>query len=163
MTSITTKSQAKLNFKSSSFLAKTKLKIMLGVLCVFLFSFPSFASTHSLAIKITNVKPKAGKIMIGLYNSPATWLSDTKQFRVLLVPADKSEILVTFPGLPAGEYAVSMYQDENSNGICDRSFFGIPIEKIGFSNNIVPRLFKPTFKECCVKAPKTINIQLVML
>jgi uncharacterized protein (DUF2141 family) len=109
------------------------------------------------------VKPKAGKIMIGLYNSPATWLSDTKQFRVLLVPADKSEILVTFPGLPAGEYAVSMYQDENSNGICDRSFFGIPIEKIGFSNNIVPRLFKPTFKECCVKAPKTINIQLVML
>jgi uncharacterized protein (DUF2141 family) len=114
-------------------------------------------------VNISNVKAKAGKIVIGLYNSPATWLSTDKQFRVLTIPADKSEIIANFIGLPHGDYAVSMYQDENSNGICDKSFFGIPIEKIGFSNNIVPTFFKPTFKECMIKAPRTIGVKLVLL
>ncbi len=142
----------------------SRLTITSAILLYFILCVGSIhASTHSITVNITNVKAKKGNLIVALYNSPTTWLSTDKQFRVLTIPADKSEISASFTGLPHGDYAVSMYQDENSNGICDRSFFGIPIEKIGFSNNIVPRLFKPTFKECCVKAPKSINIQLVML
>lgn len=131
--------------------------------CLFLCTNSVHGNTHSITVNISNVKPEKGNLVIALYNSSNTWLSTDKQFRVLSIPADKSEVTATFSGLPIGEYAVSMFQDENSNGFCDRSFFGIPTEKIGFSNNIVPRLFRPTFKECMIKAPSTISIQLVML
>jgi uncharacterized protein (DUF2141 family) len=142
---------------------KSSLSFLLLSFYFFICSSSVQSNTQSITVNISNVKAKKGNLVVALYNSPTTWLSSDKQFRVLTIPADKSEITAVFSNLPLGDYAVSMYQDENANGICDKSFFGIPVEKIGFSNNIVPRLFKPTFKECCVKAPKTISIQLVML
>lgn len=49
--------------------------------------------------------------------------------------------------IPDGVYAVAAFHDENSNGEIDKNFFGIPTEKIGFSEN--PRLIPvPGFDQC---------------
>jgi uncharacterized protein (DUF2141 family) len=39
-----------------------------------------------------------------------------------------------FPPLPAGEYAVVVFHDNNDNGVIDHNFIGLPNEAIGFSN-----------------------------
>lgn len=48
---------------------------------------------------------------------------------------------------PAGEYAVSPYQDVSSNGKLDRYFIGKPKEPYGFSTNVKP-FGPPSYKDC---------------
>ena len=45
--------------------------------------------------------------------------------------------VVSFPALPDGSYAISLFHDENGNNRLD-TFAGIPREGVGFSRN--PRL-----------------------
>lgn len=66
--------------------------------------------------------------------------------------------------LPAGTYAVSVYEDTNGNHTLDHNFLGIPREPVGASNNPAPRLGPPRFSDCSFElgaAPKTIDINLV--
>ena len=139
-------------------------KRFFAILYIFIL-FPQIllSQSHSLVVNISNIKPKTGIIHIAVYNNSADWLKEKKEFKVVTIIAEKSEINVNVSGLLFGEYAVTMYQDENSNGICDKSFFGIPIERIGFSNNITPKLFKPTFKECKISIPNITAIQIKLI
>ena len=41
--------------------------------------------------------------------------------------------------IPAGEYALLVYFDENDNGKMDKNFIGIPTEPLGFSNDYKPK------------------------
>lgn len=137
-----------------------------AILFILIFCSQSLLSqNNSLIINVTNIKPETGIIRVAIYNDTDKWLEEKKEIRVVTIGATKSEIKIYISDLPFGEYAVSIYQDENSNGKCDKSFFGIPIERIGFSNNIIPKLFKPTFRECKFSIPtrSPINIQLIIL
>ncbi|MDR0612870.1 MAG: DUF2141 domain-containing protein, partial [Dysgonamonadaceae bacterium] len=49
--------------------------------------------------------------------------------------------------LPEGEYAISVYHDENDNNKLDTGVFGIPTEGYGFSNNVKGFMGPPSFKE----------------
>ncbi|NUQ25213.1 MAG: DUF2141 domain-containing protein [Saprospiraceae bacterium] len=142
-----------------------KLKKRFFAILFILISHSLFSQSHSLVLNISNIKPYAGIIRIGIYNNEDDWLNENKEFKVVTIVAEKGEISINVPGLPNGEYAVTMYQDENSNNKCDKSFFGIPIERIGFSNNTIPKLFKPSFDECkfSITAKKTVNIRLITL
>jgi uncharacterized protein (DUF2141 family) len=53
-----------------------------------------------------------------------------------------------FGGVPAGEYAVTLFHDENKNGKFDSNFIGYPLEGYGFSNNVVPQFKAPSFDQC---------------
>ena len=44
-------------------------------------------------------------------------------------------VIATFENLRLGTYALSLYHDENNNGMLDTNFFGIPKEPYGFSND----------------------------
>lgn len=59
-------------------------------------------------------------------------------------PAEGQHIL-RLPGIPAGDYALLVYHDENNNAQLDVNFIGIPREPIGFSNAYRPR-GAPTFR-----------------
>ena len=59
-----------------------------------------------------------------------------------------------------GNYAVSVYHDENNNDILETTrLFGIPIEPYGFSNN--PTMtFGPSFKKSVFKMTSDKNISI---
>jgi len=61
--------------------------------------------------------------------------------------AGEHSIEVTIENIPPGEYAISIFHDENDNGKLDTNFIGIPKEPYGFSNNPVIKLRPPTFME----------------
>jgi uncharacterized protein (DUF2141 family) len=49
--------------------------------------------------------------------------------------------------LPEGEYAVSLFVDENSNGKMDKNAIGIPTEAYGFSNDASGNFGPPSFEQ----------------
>ena len=54
-----------------------------------------------------------------------------------------------FSNLVYGTYAVSVYHDENDNGVLDHNFFKFPAEPLGFSNHFKLGLTSgmPTFEK----------------
>ena len=55
--------------------------------------------------------------------------------------------LAVFDSIPYGQYAVSMYHDEDGDGKLKTNLIGMPVEGIGFSNNVRPKLGLPSFKD----------------
>ncbi len=62
--------------------------------------------------------------------------------------------------LPPGTYAVSVYEDLNSNRKLDRNFIGIPREPVGVSNNPRPHFGPPRFSECSFHLEKSTTITI---
>jgi uncharacterized protein (DUF2141 family) len=49
--------------------------------------------------------------------------------------------------VPAGQYAVQAFHDENGNNDVDRAMFGIPKEGVGFSRNARIGLGPPKWRD----------------
>jgi len=70
---------------------------------------------------------------------------------------------MVFKNLPFGEYAVSVWHDENGNGKMEKSLIGIPKEGMGVSNDAKGKMGPPKFKDAKFKietSAKTININI---
>jgi uncharacterized protein (DUF2141 family) len=80
------------------------------------------------------------------------------------VPILSGTAVCEFKNLVAGEYAAIVIHDENSNGVLDKNFLGIPREGYGASNNVRPAMSAPGYKESAFKvtvgAPTTISIKM---
>ncbi len=91
------------------------------------------AQKVNLEVIMTDFKNNEGVVKVGLYNFEGTFLGKT--FKKLESKIKDKKAIVTFEGLEKGEYAVSIYQDENLNGTMDTNFMGIPTEDYMASNN----------------------------
>ncbi len=72
-----------------------------------------------------------------------------------------SSLVVVFESLPPGEYAISVFHDENKNGKMDSNFFGIPKEGVGASNDAKGQLGPPHDKDA--KFNFTGNTQSIII
>jgi uncharacterized protein (DUF2141 family) len=59
--------------------------------------------------------------------------------------AMRGETLVQISNVPPGEYAAQAFQDETDQGIVHQNLFGVPRERIGFSNDAPLRVKGPRF------------------
>jgi uncharacterized protein (DUF2141 family) len=98
-----------------------------------------------LTVNISDVNQGKGHVMVGLYSGSEAF-SQGKTMFGSSVKANNEQEKVVFKDLPAGEYAVKIYQDENSNDKLDFNFIGIPKEGYGYSNN-VGRFGRPEYQE----------------
>ncbi|SOD99068.1 DUF2141 domain-containing protein [Spirosoma fluviale] len=113
----------------------------------------------ALLINITNIQPNQGKVVVEIYRNASDWL--TTPLRKQTLSSDQVTRTATFD-VPPGRYAVSIYQDVNTNGKLDQNFIGIPKEPFGFGNNYRP-FGKPKFESCIVEfnagsKPETIKL-----
>lgn len=94
-----------------------------------------FASAQkaNLQVDMQSFKNNDGVVRVGLYNSEGTFLGKT--YKKLDSKITDKKAVVVFEGIENGEYAISIYQDENLNGVMDKNFFGIPSEDYMASNN----------------------------
>ena len=107
-------------------------------------------NTYDLTVKVNGIETKKGMVEFGLFRDPDYFAQVGKTYRMMRVKVEASEESVTFHNLPKGKYAVCIYLDENNNDRCDKNFFGIPMEKFAFSNNVRPILSIPSFESCSV-------------
>ena len=105
----------------------------------------SFAS--EITIKLTGLKSTRGKVLLALYDSAKGFPDDYNMAIEQAVVKTIKGFSHTFKGLPAGNYAVALFHDKNSNEKLDTNFLGIPKEGFGFSNN--PRVITgpPSFNK----------------
>ena len=84
-----------------------------------------------LTVTIGPVKQSAGELMVAVYNSADTF-SETA-LTAQRTPAKEGDVVVTFNGLDAGEYAVMVFHDVNGNDKLDTNLLGMPSEPWGAS------------------------------
>lgn len=99
-----------------------------------------------LVVEIDNIKHTNGQVMQIAISKKGDFLKDTSPFQYAVVETKDSKISETFK-LPAGDYAVSVYQDVNGNGKMDKNVFGAPTEPYAFSRNYKPVFRAPKFDE----------------
>jgi len=104
------------------------------LIAVTVFSFQkAMAQTGSITVNISNIDNIEGSLVIGLYDSKSQFLK--KNVKGILETVTKTTATVTFTNVTPGDYAISLYHDENSNKKLDTYLFGIPKEDYGTSNN----------------------------
>ena len=134
-------------------------------LFLFISLFTSLFSAEypELTIKISNIEKIRGEIKIGVFNADKNFLKESGTIKNYSIKVDKNTASITITDLPKGEYAITMYHDENSDNECNRNFMGIPKEAYGFSNNFKPKFGPPKYKDCkfMLSDDKTLNIKMI--
>jgi uncharacterized protein (DUF2141 family) len=91
---------------------------------------------NGIELIISNIKNKEGLIRIGVYSSVKGY-PDNPQYS--FSPAKDTirsgKFMIFIPLKEPGNYAISILDDENSNGKMDYLFRIMPREGFGFSNN----------------------------
>ena len=107
------------------------------------------ADDVNLRVIATNVKSDQGKLYVWVYDKKDDWLSDRyRTQKSVAVAGNRSGDKVTLELLlPAGEYALSIFQDVNDDGKLERNFIGIPKEPAGLSNSLRPKFGPPKYKD----------------
>jgi uncharacterized protein (DUF2141 family) len=118
------------------------------------------AQKVDLEVKMSGFKNNTGKVKVGLYNSEKTFLKSTTVSLTSNITDNKS--LVVFKDLEIGEYAVSIYHDENENGIMDKNMVGIPKEDYAASNNAKGFMGPPKYQDAKLNLLKDSKIEIVL-
>ena len=131
-------------------------------LYISLFTVLCSNNNPELTLNISNIKSFKGELIIGVFDNETTFLKDGAAFKNYTIIVDKSTETLVIKNLPKGEYAISLYHDENSDNECNLNFLGIPKEGYGFSNNIKPKFSAPSYKDCkfSLVENKVLNIVL---
>lgn len=136
----------------------------MNILIAYLVLFAGFFGNDNpqLTINIQNIKSFKGEIIIGVFNTDKDFLKDGVAIKNYTIDIDEATETIVIKDLPKGEYAVSLYHDENSDQECNRNFLGIPKEAYGFSNNIKPKFSAPAYNDCkfSLEANKVLDIVL---
>lgn len=98
-----------------------------------------------LRVDVDGIKSADGRIMVAVFNVADTFLK--RPFKSSAAAADVNGSSVVIKDLPAGEYAVSLFQDVNGNGKLDMNTTGVPTEPYGFSNNASATMGPPSFEQ----------------
>ncbi|AHL75566.1 hypothetical protein CH92_10805 [Stutzerimonas stutzeri] len=101
----------------------------------------AFADGQTLTVRLNDVKHDHGSVRIALFSDPKSFRKVDEAFATQEVPAAKGTVTLLFDGVPAGQYAIMAYHDENANGELDRRFGMFPTEGYGLSNN--PKVMGP--------------------
>lgn len=85
-----------------------------------------------------------GSLQVLLFDNADDFEDFTSPVKIKRFPAD-GRMVLEVEDVPAGEYALLVFHDENDNRQLDVNFIGIPREPVGFSNEYRPR-GAPTFR-----------------
>ncbi len=139
-------------------------KLRLFPFLFFIFLFSAFYNpTHPvLKLKIYNISPSQGNLIIYIYNKEGS-IPDknfSRYYKKKSIPVTDNQAEISFTNLPQGRYAVMVLHDENKNGKLDKTFMK-PKEGFGLSNFKKISLFnKPSFKKASFKLQKDTLITI---
>jgi len=121
------------------------------------------AKAFTLTIQVENVNKDGGNVGVLVFNSPHGWPENRfVALKDIVVPAHPGTVVVTVPGLSAGEYAVAIAHDVNKNHKVDKNFLGVPKEQWGMSNNPHALIKAPSFNTAkfALDGDKEIHVRM---
>lgn len=132
---------------------------------VFLASAANGDEGYSLTITVTNIPGAKGNLLIGLYDSAASFTGEPLPISPKIPVTSTDDVNATIENLKPGTYAVAVIQDLNGNGELDRNFLGMPKEPLAFSVITEIPKGKPGFAACAFEikdADVALTIPLVL-
>lgn len=139
-------------------------RISLILAFLFFSSLSISAQSGIIKIEIEGIKNSKGIMQIGLYNAEADFPDFEKIFKGASPKPNTSGVVYSFNNIPAGTYAIALWQDENEDKELNKNLFGVPKEKYGFSNNVFGSFGPPDFKDASFKVEdgktSTLKIKL---
>jgi uncharacterized protein (DUF2141 family) len=131
---------------------KSFQKISYSIACAALLAAsiaPSLSEAAELSIEVKGVANDSGTVLVALYDKADTWMKVAVKYAKAV--AKKDGVLIVVKDLPEGEYAVSIFHDENNNGKFDTNALGMPIEPYAFSNDASGSFGPPTYEQAKFK------------
>lgn len=103
----------------------------------------------TLSIQAGGFAHDRGHAFANLFREADDVLKHETAYRKVKVEIHDGKATFSFPDLPYGKYAVSVFHDENDNGILDHNALHFPAEPLGFSNHFQLGLFSgfPSFEK----------------
>lgn len=108
------------------------------------------AHAADLSIEVTVPAQKQGAVLAALFDK-SDGFPRGKPLQVATAQPSDGKAVVQFAGLPEGDYAVSVFLDENGNLKLDANLFGVPTELYGFSRNARSALGPPPFADAAFR------------
>ncbi len=113
--------------------------------------FSKFRDADGVVLAVrSDFAPAGGHVRLTVFADPATFL-ETAAGKHEATVNDEGLALITLKDLEPGDYAFVAYYDENDDGKLNRNALGKPKEPYIFSNDVKPKLRKPTFDETKVE------------
>ena len=109
------------------------------------------AHASDLTVEVQGLKDGKGRVLVAVYDRSDDFLQ--KPVRTSAVGAGAGKVQVVIHDLPAGEYALSAFKDDNGNGKLDANPVGMPIEPYGFSNDAAGSYGPPSYKASLIQLP----------
>ena len=105
--------------------------------------------TGILMVEISGLQNASGNVYIAVYDSDSSWLSDDTvlNHQVAIADALDGDLVRVELLLPLGDYALSVFYDQDGDGELKTNFIGMPKEPIGLSNNVVAKFGPPDYAD----------------
>ena len=132
---------------------------------VIVFSFSFFwveLSAGEIRILVSNIEEKRGTIHYGVYNNPKLFPDESG--KILGGFEEVSKVIedgLLIDDLEESNYAIAIFHDKNSNDKFD-TFFSIPKEKFGFSNNARVFLGPPKFEDASIFVGQNSIVEIMI-
>lgn len=97
--------------------------------------FSSCLWAGEVILNITNTSSDDGYLLAALHDQAVSFPNDGVALMYLKVKAAAGQTTMRFSVDTPADYAVSLFHNENDNGVLDTNYFGLPTNGIGFSNN----------------------------
>lgn len=132
----------------------------ISLVTMLFFSTIIFSQNYQLKVNLSGFINNNGQVMVGLYQGQENFLEKLYFGKVATI--SNKEAIVVFDNLPAGEYAISLFHDENNNGKLDLGWFGIPKEDYACSNGAKGYFGPPKYEDAkfTISDNKTIKIKI---
>lgn len=120
--------------------------------------------TGEIHLFIEETEVNEGVVQVLLFNRKDGFPSEiTKAVKKLSLPVVNKKAQIVLTDIDPGEYAFSVFHDEDMDGEIKKNQLGYPLDKFGFSNN--PSLFfgPPSFDKASFTVkdtPVTVKIKL---
>lgn len=117
-----------------------------------------------IELLIKGAKSNSGVIQVLIFNKEDGFPEDPKMaFKALSLPVSNLSTRVAIEDLPAGEYAISVFHDEDSDGQIRKNDFGMPIDTYGFSNNPTLYFGPPSFSKSTVPVKNSlVKVEIIL-
>ena len=132
---------------------KTKLILLMVIIA------SALNAQNKLTVVIDGIEEMKGHILLGIYDEENYM---TKFIDAKMEKADGETVTFVCEDIASGEYAISVFHDENDNKKLDTGAFGIPKEKYGFSNNAKGKMGPPSFQDCMFKVEEDTEIYITL-
>jgi uncharacterized protein (DUF2141 family) len=120
----------------------------------------SLLGQHRLEVVVSGVASSEGNVLVALYNEATTFPKFETVFRNGQAPARIGETKVILEDLPAGQYALAVFHDENGNDALDKNWLGLPKEDYGFSMARTKAFGPPSFEECQIILKEDMSLTI---